>query len=105
MKTYLAIMSVIMGAFGALSTLPALFSVMMFDAPGATENPATVTLFVAIASCPIVCYSAIFSAWLFYRENKFGLARIVVLAPLLNLLVGGIALYCLEVFYDGRFNG
>lgn len=105
MKLYLTILSVVFGVLGAASAIPALFSVMLFDAPGSTENPATIALVAAIATCPIVCPAAVVGAWLFYRAGRNALAAIVIWSPILNVVVAAIAIYCLETFYGGKFNG
>lgn len=38
------------GVLGFLSLVPALFSVMMFDAPGSEKNPATIALALSIVT-------------------------------------------------------
>lgn len=105
MKLYLALMSVVVTLLGVASVFPALFSVTMFDAPGSTRNPATIALFVAVASCPFVCYGAVTGAWALYTVSQRRLAAIAIWAPATNLVVGVIAYYCLQTFYDGKFNG
>jgi hypothetical protein len=105
MKTYLITASALVGLFGLASIIPALFSVTMFDAPGSTENPATIALAIAVASCPFVCFGAISIAWSSFRAGRSGLAKLVVWAPIINLIVGGIAWNCLQTFYGGQFNG
>lgn len=105
LAAYLAVMSVLVGILGALGAVPALFSVMMFDAPGATQNPATIALFVAVASFPFVCLGAIAIAWSLFGLKQFALACIAIWLPVINAVLGGIAYYCLQEFYDGRFNG
>ena len=105
MKVYLVIASVLVALLGLASVIPALFSVMMFDAPGATENPATIALAISVASCPFVCFGAIAKAWSLFGAATNGLAKIAIWAPIINLIVGAIAFYCLLTFYDGKFNG
>ena len=105
MKWYLAIMSVVVTLLGMASVMPAALSVMVFDAPGSTSNPATIALFIAVASCPFVCMGAVVGAWALYAASHSKLSAIVIWAPALNLAAAAIAFFCLDTFYDGKFNG
>ena len=106
MNVYLVIASIGVGLLGLVSIIPALLcAAMMFDAPGSTENPATISLAIAVASFPFVCFFAIAAAWALFAAGMNRLAKIVIWAPIINLIAGAIALCCLEAFYGGKFNG
>ena len=104
MKFFLGLMSLVVGLLGILGIVPSLFSVMMFDAPGSTENPATIALFLSVASFPFVCCGAIVSTWSLYGAGRKAWSCIVIWTPVLNLIVAGIAIYCLNTFFGGKFN-
>lgn len=100
---YLILLSIVVGVLGVLPAVPALFSVMMFDAPGSTSNPATIILFIATISFPLVCFGAIATAWELYRENRKWAGRLIFLSPTVNVIAFFAAYDCLEIFYGGKF--
>jgi len=75
---------------------------MLLGAPGASENPASVAAFVALASCPFVCGGSLAFAWIQFEKGHSLRAGIVILAPLINIIVLATAYYVLETFYDGK---
>jgi hypothetical protein len=98
-------MTVLFVLAAILSLPPALFSFRMFDAHGATENPATILLFLSFFSFPAFTLISILLAWLFYKFYKFNWAYKVLLLPLLNISSALIALVWLQIAYDGLFGG
>ena len=78
---------------------------MVFDASGSEVNPATVALFWSMVTFPAVCALGIAVSWSFYWSGRGLVARAVILLPLINVIIGVIAVLCLAAFYGGRFNG
>lgn len=105
MKNYLTISSVIVGSMAFASIMPALMSAMMFDAPGSEENPATNAMFYAMFSFPLVCLLSIPLAWLLYAGSYLRAAAVAIWLCVVNIIVFVIGIVCLEIFYDGKFNG
>lgn len=83
----------------------ALFSVMLFDAPGSAGNPATIALFCSLSTFPVVCLLSIVFAWILYRSQWFTVAFWVACLPLVNVIAGAGAMLWLELFCGGRFSG
>jgi hypothetical protein len=90
---------------GALSAIPAMFSVMMFDAPGSTSNAATIALFVSLISFPFVCILAMFESQSRRRKGSLRAACLWSCLPVVNLLIGGAALAWITYMQSGRFAG
>jgi hypothetical protein len=90
---------------GALAAIPAMFSVMMFDAPGATENVATYVLAAAVMSFPIACFGAVALARPARLGGRMGRAWLCLALPLVNIVVGGAAAAWISLMQDGRFAG
>jgi len=67
----------------------AMMSVMLFDAPGSTENQAILNFFYAIVSFPVMCILSNIS-WVFYAFKLYRTAIIISLSPLLSLLAMAI---------------
>lgn len=74
---------------------------MLFDAPGATSNPATVTLFWSILMYPVVSLLSIIVGWLLSKYSNPWLGCVVSFVPALNLLAAVIAVIGLNLFYGG----
>lgn len=89
---------------GVAGLMPALFSVMLFDAPGSESNPATIALALAVATFPFVCLGAAVQSLRSASADSGGDYRLLFL-PLLNIVVAAIAVAWIEAFQNGRFNG
>jgi hypothetical protein len=63
----------------------AMMSVMLFDAPGSTENPSVVAFFYSIVSFPVMCGLSPIS-WIFYALKLYKTAIIISLSPLLSII-------------------
>jgi hypothetical protein len=63
----------------------AMMSVMLFDAPGSTENTTIVYFFYAIVSFPVMCVVSNVS-WIFYAFKLFRTAIFISLSRFLALL-------------------
>jgi len=99
---YLITMSIIVGAAGILSIIPAMFSVMMLDAPDAVKQPATVALAASVGFYPIISFAALASSWKAYSNDRRGLASALILLPCINLIVGGLAYLYIDTFRNGQ---
>ncbi|HEY2614095.1 MAG TPA: hypothetical protein VGI42_00155, partial [Chthoniobacterales bacterium] len=66
----LLIVATIFFSLGALAGIfPAMFSPMMFDAPGSEHNLTTIVLFLSVLTFPISCLLGIALSWIFYGLN------------------------------------
>jgi uncharacterized BrkB/YihY/UPF0761 family membrane protein len=102
-RFYLVIFTVLFVLVALLSLLPATYAIRMFDAHGATENPATILLFLSFFSFPAFLLISVILAWIFYLLLKFRWALLILLLPLLNILGAAIGLTWLQLAYDGLF--
>lgn len=97
----IAILWYLLGVAGAL---PAMFSVMMVDAPGASERLATLTLMYATLAFPLVCFGSATAALKLRRDERTRAKRMLCL-PLVVVLVGAAAVLWITVKQGGQFNG
>jgi hypothetical protein len=67
----------------------AMMSVMLFDAPGSTENQTILNFFYAIVSFPVMCILSNIS-WVFYAFKLYRTAIVISLSPVLSLVVMAI---------------
>ena len=87
-----------------VGSVPASFSIMMFDAPG-SGKPATIVLAASLMSFPLVCLLSIVMAQRALKVDLLLLAYLWVLVPLANIAVGSAGLAWIQLVQDGRFNG
>lgn len=73
----------------------AMMSVMLFDAPGSTENQSVLNFFYSIVSFPIMCIVSNVS-WIFYAFKLYKTAIFISLSPLLSLLA--MAMFFSDMF-------
>ncbi|HTA38252.1 MAG TPA: hypothetical protein VK760_04210 [Candidatus Acidoferrales bacterium] len=71
-KTLAIVLTVLWGIIGLISTVPAVMSVMLFDAPGAAESNLTWAFFWCLAAMPFCWFLGAGVPWLF-RNKKFGI--------------------------------
>jgi hypothetical protein len=90
---------------GALGALPAMFSVMMVDAPGATDRPATMALMAATMGFPIACFASGIAALDMRRQDNRTKAYVALCIPLVVAIVGIAAAAWIEIMQGGKFNG
>jgi hypothetical protein len=90
---------------GVVSVIPAMFSVMAFDAPGSESNPATMALVASVMSFPFACAIAVARIWRAYRGDEISLACRWACLPLVNVLVAGAAMAWITWFQGGKFAG
>ncbi len=79
---------------GLMSIVPAILSLTMFNAP---PPPLVMTVIVCVASLSVVALVSILLSWLFYAVQAYPLAKFVSLLPLVNIMVGAIAVVCMYV--------
>ena len=97
--------SIVWVPLGILSTVPAGFSVMMFDAPGADKNPATIALVFGLMSFPVACLFGVAISWKALRGEKFFQACLWTYLPFVSLAIGGAGLAWIWMVQGGRFAG
>lgn len=90
---------------GLACAVPAMFSVMMFDAPGSTSSPATVALVAALMSFPFICALTVGNVWHANRTGDVSAAYRWACLPLVNLAVGGAATLWIMLMQAGKFGG
>lgn len=93
------------GALGVLGTFPALLSVMLFDAPGAEDQPATRFAAECLVMFPIACLVGINVGWSRFRQGQERAGLLIVCAPLLVVVLFVATLAYINVFHGGRLNG
>ena len=72
----------------------AMMSVMLFDAPGSSENQTILNFFYAIVSFPVMCIVSNVS-WVFYAFKLFRTAIIVSLSPIFSLIAMAIFFFAM----------
>jgi hypothetical protein len=102
-RTWLIIETIVSIPAIAIGAFVAAMSVMMFDAPGASENPAVILLFCSIAGLPVSLLAGVVLAWIALAMKRDRGALWLSLLPLLPLLTGLIALLWLQFGYGGNF--
>ena len=89
-KLLLSICSVLFGFAGLVLCVPLLFSAMAFDSPGSESNPIAWMIFISLFTFAPMCLISIVVSWSLFSSGSFHSAKLVSLAPLLNI--------CLLVF-------
>jgi H+/gluconate symporter-like permease len=96
-ETILSIPGIAAGAFLAA------MSVMIFDAPGSSDNPAVILLFCSIVGVPLSLFVGVVLAWIAFAMKRDRGALWLSLLPLLPIITGVVALLWLQFGYDGQF--
>jgi hypothetical protein len=71
-KTLAIVLTIVWAILGLISALPAVMSVMLFDAPGSTESRLTWAVFWTLAALPFSWFLGAGLPWLF-RNRMFGI--------------------------------
>ncbi|MBQ4820354.1 hypothetical protein [Aquimarina sp. MMG016] len=103
-RIYLIIASSIFGLLILPSLLMIMFSAMMFDSPGSENSVPNITLVSSIITYPIITCIGIVLCWILFVRKKYLTAIIFASIPILNILVGIMAVVYLFVFCDGNFS-
>jgi hypothetical protein len=77
----------------------AMFSVMMFDAPGSTSNPWTWVAFFAVTLYPVLLISLMVAAWVLIARGRHSMAFATAIAGSI-LATAPVALFLLLVAFD-----
>jgi hypothetical protein len=85
-------------------SVPAFFSIMMFDAPG-SDKPATYLLAGSLMSCPIACGLSVLMSERSIKTNALLSAFLWAMLPLVNIAVGSAGWAWISWMQGGRFNG
>ena len=102
-RTWLIIETIVSIPAIAVGAFVAAMSVMMFDAPGSSENPALILVFCSIAGLPVSLLAGVVLAWIALAMKRDRGALWLSLLPLLPLITGLIALLWLQFGYGGNF--
>jgi hypothetical protein len=104
-KWTLASLTLVWSLLGLLGTIPAMFAVMMFDAPSSETNLATIAAAGSIFTFPLICLFTIVASWAAYSSGAYRRALRLMALPLISLVVGGAAFAWIELMQDGKFTG
>ncbi|GAA4270992.1 hypothetical protein U6A24_03755 [Aquimarina gracilis] len=103
-RIYLIVCSIIFGML-ILPSLPMIMmSAMMFDSPGSTESTTTWVIFWSMIAYPFVTVLTIITAWILYARKLNLPAIITASLPMLNIIIGILAVVYLSIFCDGQFS-
>lgn len=104
LRAWLIIESVLALPAIALGSVMALMSPMMFDAPGSTNNPPVILLFLSTLSFPVVCLLGMISAWVTFGMRQNRGAFWLSLLPILPILTGTVAIVWIQIGSGGSFS-
>ena len=85
---------------GVLSCLPALMSPMLGDDPKQPRIP-TLVLILCVASFPISCLASVAVSWRLAARGLDGPSWRVLAVPLVNLIVGALAVGWIQLAHGG----
>ena len=100
-KTLGIVLSVLWGIAGLVSLLPAVMSVMLFDAPGSTESKFTWAIFWCLVALPFCWFLGAGLPWLF-RTKGFALCLFVL--PFLDLALIGALFVAIDRYCGGMLS-
>lgn len=103
LRIYLIIASIVwfLSLFPAL--FMAMFSPMMFDAPGSENSSWTIAIVAGILSYPVVTVLAVLVSWFLFVKKKHKASLLVSLIPLVWILINILLWIDIEIFCDGSF--
>ncbi len=84
-KLLLSICSAIFGFAGLSLCVPLFFSIMVFDSPGSESNPIAWIFFLSLFTFSPMCLISIVASWSLFSSGSFHSAKLVSLAPLINV--------------------
>ena len=100
---FLVLTTVIFLGTGVLWVVPALLSVMMFDAPGSEQSRLTWMCVLSSMAYPPVCLVAVVCSWVLFKTSHHRSACVVALVPLLDVALFILALFLIETLQHGKF--
>ncbi|QIE60582.1 hypothetical protein G5B37_13705 [Rasiella rasia] len=104
LRIYLIIASIVwfLSLFPAL--FMALFSPMMFDAPGSESSTWTIAAATAMLTYPVVTVLSIVVAWLLFVRKKHKWSLCISLLPIVWIVINILIWVAIEIFCDGSFS-
>lgn len=102
-KAGMWMLTLLWSLLGVVSILPAAFGVTILDAPGAEKQFSTWCLGLAVMTFPLVCFTSVATSWQARRREKHLTSQLYLLLPLVNLLVGALAMGWIHTMHDGKF--
>ncbi len=102
-RIYLIVTSVVFGIL-ILPSLPMIMmSAMMFDSPGSEDSLPTIILVISLVAYPFVSCFSIVTAWILFTNNKNFASIFFASLPILNIIIGIVAIVYMFIFCDGNF--
>ncbi len=103
-RIYLIIASCVFGVL-VLPSLPMIMmSAMLFDSPGSEDSSSTILFAISLITYPIVTFIGIVTAWVLFTKKKYLFSIIFASLPILNILIGIIAIIYIAVFCGGNLD-
>jgi uncharacterized BrkB/YihY/UPF0761 family membrane protein len=102
-KMALIIINILFGVSLMPAVVMAIFSPMLFDAPGSEKSSLTWFLLYGILSFPVLIIISIIATWIFYFTKNYKLALWVSLSPLLSIAWIILAFILIIVLQNGNF--
>lgn len=62
--------SALWSVLGVLGLLPAMFSPMLFDAPGSTSSLPTIMFAIGVLAFPLACFASVVGMWAAYSRGN-----------------------------------
>jgi hypothetical protein len=104
LKKSTLIVLIVLTVFSLLAVVPgvwfALMSLMIFD--GGT-GASLVFMYCIVAAFPVMCVAGL-SSWIFYAFKKYGIALLVSLLPVFNIILFGVVPLISELFFNGSLS-
>ncbi len=95
---FLVLISAVSGLLGVIAGFLGLFgSLFAFDAPGSDKNLLNWLVVACVLSPFPICIVSIVGSWIAYARNRYGLAVLIALTPLIILLA--VAAIAFVVFH------
>lgn len=105
MKRLVLLINCIFIIIGFLSIATALFSPMLFDAPGSENNNFVWMMFWSLLSIPLTCLiSVVWSMIIFYHSANYKKALWISLIPCIPIAVTCISVTLIQIFCHGLFS-
>ncbi len=102
-KTYLIITTVILG-FLILPSLPVIMmSPMMLDSTGSGDSIGTIVLLISLVLYPVIALLGIAGSWILFSKKKYLIAKVFASLPILDIIIGILAIVYIQIVCDGSF--
>jgi hypothetical protein len=98
------IVIILMTVFSLAAVVPgvwfALMSLMIFDSG---TGASLVLMYTVVAAFPVMCVAGL-SSWIFFAFKKHGIALLVSLLPVFNIILVGVLMLVSELFFGGSLS-